>query len=108
MMARESDVSGVRLRRGLAGLEFLVAALTVLMGIGFATADRVGGDGIATGIANQYGPVFVLIGLIIGHAARVAWRGSPRWWGWQLKMIGLSLGIVLVTTLILIMSNSPP
>jgi hypothetical protein len=82
MMARESDVSGVRLRRGLAGLEFLLAALTVLVGIGFATADRVGGDGIATGIANQYGPVFVLIGLIIGHAARVAWRGSPRWWGW--------------------------
>jgi len=46
----------IQMRRAFAVAEFLFAAILVFVGFGSTTAHRVGGDGIATGLANAFGP----------------------------------------------------
>nr|AUN36837.1 hypothetical protein [uncultured bacterium] len=88
------------LRRSFAGAELAFAVLLVLFGLDSTfTTGRVGGDGIATGLANVYGPVFALAGLATGYAAYVTWKGSPRWLVRQFQMLALSVALFVLVTI---------
>ena len=96
-MTTETGTSAAALRRAFAGVEFLFAGILVLGGIDSTFAHRVGSDGIATGLANGFGPAIVGMGLAVGYAAYGTWEGNPRWWVRQLKMLALSLGLLVAT-----------
>jgi hypothetical protein len=97
MTLPDTSTSGARLRRTFAVAEFALAAILVVMGADAATAHRYGGDGIGTGLAHIFGPVFILIALGVGYAAAGAWQGTPRWWLRQIAVFAISVALVLVT-----------
>jgi hypothetical protein len=101
-MTTETGTSNATLRRAFAGVEFLFALILVLGGIDSTFAHRVGGDGIATGLANGFGPAFVGMGLGIGYAAYGTWQGISRWPVRQLKMLALSVGLMVATFFIMV------
>jgi hypothetical protein len=106
MTSPDSESAGRTLRRTFAVIEFVAAAFLVLLGVDSATAHRVGGDGIGTGLAHTFGPVLLLVALAVAYAANAAWRGTPRWWVRQIVMLGLSAGLVLVTLIVLVKTGS--
>jgi hypothetical protein len=92
-------------RRAFAIVEYLVAVILV-WGFGFASlsAHRVGGDGIATGIAGAFAPTCILIGLGVAYAATALWRGTPRWGILHLKMIAGAAALLVGTPMFLIVA----
>jgi hypothetical protein len=89
------------LRRTLAITEFAVAGLLLAFGVDGLTMNprqRIGGDGIATGIWMFMAVPFLLSGLVLMFSAYTAWRGGRRWWAWQaaLPALWLAAAVALV------------
>lgn len=103
METRGSNPASVSLRRGLAVVEFAVAGLLLLLGVGgvLTSGSRVGGDGILTGIADAMNVPCLLSGVGLAVAAYTAWRGERRWWAWQAALPAWwTVAIVVLISLI--------
>jgi len=91
------------IRRALAILEALVALLFFWgFGVASLSAHRVGGDGIATGIAHDFALPCMVIGVLVGVAAFKAWRGGEKWWRWQVIVLVAGPAILIGTMIVLI------
>ena len=87
------------LRRTLAGAELVVATLFLLSGIDGLTMSprqRIGGDGIGTGIWMFMAWPFLLSGLVLLVSAYAAWKGTRRWWAWQAALPAFWLTVLVV------------
>ena len=86
MQQTESGAFPAWLRRALAAIEFAAAGFCLLgavAGLTTSPRDRIGGDGIGTGIVIVMGVPFLLSGVGLAAAAFTAWRGRRLWWVWQ-------------------------
>lgn len=79
--------------------------LVFVLGISGLSANRIGGDGIATGIVSDVAPSCILIGVGMIFVAVMAWRGAERWWKWQLWMLLGGPAVLVATFVFLILSN---
>ena len=100
MQSRDSKFVQLVLRRSLAVIECAAAVALLLQGYDLLGARRVGGDGIATGIARLFGGFSILIGLGVALAAVMAWLGRRRWWVWQAGMLAWAVALPVGTFLV--------
>lgn len=86
------------LRRTLAVVEFAVAGLLLLLGLVglLSSGNRVGGDGILTGIADAMNVPCLLSGVGLAVAAYTAWRGERRWWAWQAALPAWWIVVIVI------------
>jgi len=82
----QSNSFAVRLRRAFAVTEFVAAGILMLSGVSALTTsptERIGGDGIGTGIWILMAWPFLLSAVMVAISASTAWRGGRWWWAWQ-------------------------
>jgi hypothetical protein len=99
MQPRGSSPFVRTLRRVLAVIEFAIAGVFLLLGVGGVTTsphERIGGDGIGTGIWIAMGVPLLLSSGAVMVSAYTAWRGGRWWWAWQAALPAFWVAVLVV------------
>jgi hypothetical protein len=102
VQSRGKDSARRVLRKVLGGVEIGAAAVLLLFAIKFCLYDdghRIGGDGIATGIARMFAVPLVLFSVGLALAGVKAGGGGQRWWVWQAAIPAFGVGGSVVALL---------